>query len=710
MTPEVNIALAERHLQLLDETASNFTFQTFDDSPDKKPHLARVLQGSLDELKDELLSLNRQGAGVFITVNETDLRGRTALNIKRIRSYIAESDGEMLIRPDLDPTFCVTSKRGKHYYWVLRNFTERKEIFTPIQESINEILGTDPTIKDLPRVLRLAGFLHQKNPRDPFLVEVEECSSEYYTQEEIERYFPPKVGPSSHKSSQSILGNVKGKLMPKVQEFLTKPWKGTSGDNHVLVLAISNLKKNNYTREECVELLEGKGEKLNRNTLSQVNAVYKSSDYRIDPFLPKGASTYNEFILTAEVYKDINQNDDVYLVDRKAQQVEKFKQSNVDAVLGKQERLQRTVLCKRDYNPHTADVLLSDNNGYPVLNSYNPPFWKKEGYFKTIDTEMPEVYEEFFEHLFPEEESREYVLNWIAYSLKGKNISVLSLVGTSRGVGKGILACILQELHGKDNSEIGKQSLVSKEFNSHVYGKTFLNLDEVSITKESELESIKAYTNNTISFEGKGSNSETRKLYANLYLTNNNIDCLNGVGKDDRQFSIPDVTSKKLDVNHFRDLRKGSLSLNWMWEDQELVGKLASFLWNRDLVNYDYVANFKSEHYFRIIKTSVPEWKRFIIEDLRNFNLNCVIPLLHIKNIMVKYGEVKPGIAKIEELCREYKELVGFKKIGNVHYILFSKESEEEISFQFRIRDCTLKSLQDFKLLELPNALVGAVE
>ena len=59
-------AEAQRFLELLAEETEAFCFQTFDDSPAKRPALARTLHGTLDELWPTLVKLNQAGAGVFV--------------------------------------------------------------------------------------------------------------------------------------------------------------------------------------------------------------------------------------------------------------------------------------------------------------------------------------------------------------------------------------------------------------------------------------------------------------------------------------------------------------------------------------------------------------------------------------------------------------------------------------------------------------------
>ena len=83
---------ARRFLEKLDP-CNSFTFQTFDDSDDKRKSLVEVPHGSLEENFTLLEKLNDRGAGIFVTINKTDLKGRKTLNIERIRAVFVDLDG-----------------------------------------------------------------------------------------------------------------------------------------------------------------------------------------------------------------------------------------------------------------------------------------------------------------------------------------------------------------------------------------------------------------------------------------------------------------------------------------------------------------------------------------------------------------------------------------------------------------------------------------
>jgi putative DNA primase/helicase len=158
---------------------ANFTFQTFDDSKEKRPHLARIFHGTIHDHKVELMRLNDLGAGIFVTVNETDLNGRTKSNIERVRALFVDSDTGPLPELAVPPSIKVTSKRGEHAYWLLSTDLPL-EMFSLVQKELIKKLNTDKSIHDLPRVMRLPGFWHMKDPQDPFLVQMQPSSGESY--------------------------------------------------------------------------------------------------------------------------------------------------------------------------------------------------------------------------------------------------------------------------------------------------------------------------------------------------------------------------------------------------------------------------------------------------------------------------------------------------------------------------------------------------
>jgi hypothetical protein len=153
---------AARFLALLDPAATGFTFQTFDDNKERKdPKLARILHGSLDQHFAALCQLNARGAGIFVTINETDFKGRTNKNIVAARRLFLDLDNGSAPPREPAPHVVVESSPGRwQVYWRARGI--ELAAFTPLQMTIAQRFGGDSAAKDRARVLRLPGFFHRK--------------------------------------------------------------------------------------------------------------------------------------------------------------------------------------------------------------------------------------------------------------------------------------------------------------------------------------------------------------------------------------------------------------------------------------------------------------------------------------------------------------------------------------------------------------------
>jgi len=167
---EIDLAQAARFLAALAPGTDQFTFQTFDDDPDRKDrNLVRVIHGSLGECAAKLKALNLRGAGVFVTVNETNLKGRKAENITKVRALFKDQDKEATFPSSPTPHIVVESSPNRqHDYWLVDGV--KLEEFTKLQKKVIARYGSDPAVHDLPRVMRLPGFLHQKY--EPFLTRI----------------------------------------------------------------------------------------------------------------------------------------------------------------------------------------------------------------------------------------------------------------------------------------------------------------------------------------------------------------------------------------------------------------------------------------------------------------------------------------------------------------------------------------------------------
>lgn len=167
-----DLKMAKKFLVTLDPKGT-YTFQTFDDNSVRKaPAFARVFHGTFAQHQQQLAQLNAGGAGVFVMVNEGDgvthdghPTCRCRVNVVRVRKLFVDLDGSPL-KPVLDatpaPDIVVESSVDKwHAYWDVVDCP--LVAFKAAQLALAARFNGDFSVSDLPRVMRLPGFFHQKN-------------------------------------------------------------------------------------------------------------------------------------------------------------------------------------------------------------------------------------------------------------------------------------------------------------------------------------------------------------------------------------------------------------------------------------------------------------------------------------------------------------------------------------------------------------------
>jgi len=186
------------------------TFQTFSDNKSALngggDPLAKIIHGSLAECAAQLTELNQQGAGIFVCVNETDLKGRAASNIIRIRAVWGDFDKEGAIArahaaaEKLPPSIEVESSPGKrHLYWLADGI--EPYAFKLRMDALTPAIGADPSAKSIERVLRTPGFFHRKG--EPVMVKLLSAYGERrYTEAQIIAAFGLETGPATFDSGR----------------------------------------------------------------------------------------------------------------------------------------------------------------------------------------------------------------------------------------------------------------------------------------------------------------------------------------------------------------------------------------------------------------------------------------------------------------------------------------------------------------------------
>jgi hypothetical protein len=183
-----DLGQAQAFLEVLGRGETEFLFVAVHEQ-DKRA-IPKVFFGTLEQMLPALVRLQALGWGIFVTVNTTKGRRRRAVDVIEIRGLFTELDGAPLapvLACKLPPHIVVESSPGRyHVYWLTEDLP--LDCFRPVQDTIQARFGGDA--KDIARVLRLPGFLHQK--RSPFTVRIVQISDlGPYSPEQVMREFPP---------------------------------------------------------------------------------------------------------------------------------------------------------------------------------------------------------------------------------------------------------------------------------------------------------------------------------------------------------------------------------------------------------------------------------------------------------------------------------------------------------------------------------------
>lgn len=178
--------------------------QTWDDSGGRH-YLNKVHYGTLNEIFDELDSLNQKGAAVGFALNYFDGKGiRKKENILGVRYLVLDNDTNSSINLKIKPSILVKTKNGDHAYLKIKKEDQFKiDECVSLNKELSIIHNTDASVCEPSRAMRAPWFLHQKDIGDPFLVEVIEKNDVEYGLEDIREKYHEELekleGDNDHK-------------------------------------------------------------------------------------------------------------------------------------------------------------------------------------------------------------------------------------------------------------------------------------------------------------------------------------------------------------------------------------------------------------------------------------------------------------------------------------------------------------------------------
>lgn len=295
------------------------------------------------------------------------------------------------------------------------------------------------------------------------------------------------------------------------------------------------------------------------------------------------------------------------------------------------------------YNPETKveKRTMEDGEDAIFINTYRAPTWLKGS--DSCET-MPKILEEFINHLLPSKKQRTYCLQWMAEAMFGKNETYLVLNG-DKGVGKNTIYEILKAVIAPRYSVTAPASLTTSHFNSVLLDKRLILLDEYKITRANHL-FLKKIINKNQTIEKKGVDADKEVETYNSFMVFHNSVSDMYVEKDDRRFSVLDLTHKNLtDIWTPDYIHELMIDLND--PNSEFTKEVGQYLLHvHETQEFNNVTPYKGNKFHEIVEYHMPTWLQIVVA-------------------MVENGEVKNGAISFKKEIekRLANEMMGKKKI-----------------------------------------------
>lgn len=150
--------------------------------------------------------------GIFWTVNEFKNASNVLENCTKLVSWYADLDNITLQKDDLLynaqilPTMIVKTKGGYHSYWHCKDATMAN--YALLNKRLTYCFTKKASVHDVSRILRVPGYLHWKNPAEPFKCEIIWQLDVAYTEKQL-LWACQKKHPDEEKLDDVIKNEVK---------------------------------------------------------------------------------------------------------------------------------------------------------------------------------------------------------------------------------------------------------------------------------------------------------------------------------------------------------------------------------------------------------------------------------------------------------------------------------------------------------------------
>lgn len=372
-----------------------------------------------------------------------------------------------------------------------------------------------------------------------------------------------------------------------------------------------------------------------------------------------------QYFMESKIITDKNgDSDTLYMYNQKKRELSSIEPTALKNMISpKLSWHHRRHTCDFVYDPVTPYKLKKFKSGWKY-NIYEPPEWLSDHFHSNGEvqvekvTKIPDMYSKYLNHLCDgHHESIEYVLDWLANSIQGRNFCMLTTIGT-QGIGKGILGDIMYLMVGSSNySKTGKR-IVENQFNSQIANKKIIYLDELKISSVDQENRLKDLINDRFEVEKKGHDAKLHKNYASIYISSNNLDAIK-IPEDDRRFSVIELTNKKLLTV------MSSNEIDKLANDKELAFEFAKYLYYRKVDQDKMLKVFRSKRVELLRSASLTEWQEWLIDSYIPQNAGKTIKVSEFRKIAGDALDTHnpPGRPSLLKFCNMYPSKFSVKNM-----------------------------------------------
>ena len=203
---------------------------------------------------------NKEDCGVFYVVNGG---GNADKDVKVARAQFIDMDDysfpeqlERLNSFPLEPSVIVKTQKSLHAYWLLDPGKSSLTEFRSLQIRLIQFFGSDKTIKNESRVMRLYGFEHRK--KDPVMVTLIKFDPQLrYTQKQIHEVLPKSGAAATEEPELKALSDHRLTIpsfssVEKISQIKSLRWLKDFFENHGINILAQNNNVSNGEYKGCV--------------------------------------------------------------------------------------------------------------------------------------------------------------------------------------------------------------------------------------------------------------------------------------------------------------------------------------------------------------------------------------------------------------------------------------------------------------------------